>query len=428
LAESDQFPKQRLRFGPFEVDLRAGELWKAGKRRKLTGQPFSVLAILLERPGEVVTREELQKRLWPDTFVDVDHNLNTAINKIREALNDSSERPQFIETLSRRGYRFIAPVESVRPDPPLLPNGAESASSIASEAQSDGPAATTATPLAPVIAPGHARATYHSRFSRKTRMAGLSAIAIVALVVLYLLRPTVPPPRVIGMRQLTHDGTTKLGLRADSMPSEMFTDGTRVYFEKGDSVQNTVMQVSTMGGDSEQVPIPFHFVGLADLSVSQSKLLLYTPVNATETLNVLWTMPLPTGQPQSNGKLAVYDAAWSPDGDWLYYTIGSDLWAARNDESQPRKLLSGEGLLTCLRFSHDGQRIRFSAFDEVRKTTSVWEAICGLCCKDGMRLAAHGLPTGSTSYLLRREGVAGIFGRCGNSGSGGGKPTPSRCG
>lgn len=374
MAESDQFPKQRLRFGPFEVDLRAGELWKAGKRRKLTGQPFSVLAILLERPGEVVTREELQKRLWPDTFVDVDHNLNTAINKIREALNDSSERPQFIETLSRRGYRFIAPVESVRPDPPLLPNGAESASSIASEAQSDGPAATTATPLAPVIAPGHARATYHSRFSRKTRMAGLSAIAIVALVVLYLLRPTVPPPRVIGMRQLTHDGTTKLGLRADSMPSEMFTDGTRVYFEKGDSVQNTVMQVSTMGGDSEQVPIPFHFVGLADLSVSQSKLLLYTPVNATETLNVLWTMPLPTGQPQSNGKLAVYDAAWSPDGDWLYYTIGSDLWAARNDESQPRKLLSGEGLLTCLRFSHDGQRIRFSAFDEVRKTTSVWEA------------------------------------------------------
>jgi len=77
---------------------------EAGRRRKLTGQPFSVLAILLERPGEVVTREELQKRLWPDTFVDVDHNLNTAINKIREALNDSSERPQFIETLSRRGF------------------------------------------------------------------------------------------------------------------------------------------------------------------------------------------------------------------------------------------------------------------------------------------------------------------------------------
>src|ERR1700751_360878 len=104
---------QLLRFGNFEVNLRAGELWKEGRKRKLTGQPFSVLAILLERPGEVVSREELQKRLWPDTFVDVDHSLNTAINKIREALNDSSEHPRFIETLSRRGYRFVAPVEAV---------------------------------------------------------------------------------------------------------------------------------------------------------------------------------------------------------------------------------------------------------------------------------------------------------------------------
>src|SRR5205814_6071021 len=89
----------------------AGELRKAGPRLKLTGQPFQVLATLLERPGEVVTREQLQKRLWPDTFVDVDHNLNTAINKIRDALGDSAENPRFVETLSRRGYRFVAPVE-----------------------------------------------------------------------------------------------------------------------------------------------------------------------------------------------------------------------------------------------------------------------------------------------------------------------------
>ena len=99
-----------VRFGAFEVDLRAGELRKDGAKLKLTGQPFQVLTILLEQPGEVVTREELQKRLWPDTFVDVDHNLNTAINKIREVLGDSAESPRFVETLPRRGYRFIAPV------------------------------------------------------------------------------------------------------------------------------------------------------------------------------------------------------------------------------------------------------------------------------------------------------------------------------
>ena len=101
-----------LRFGNFEVDLRSGELRKAGAKLKLSGQPFQVLSILLERPGEVVTREELQKRLWPDTFVDVDHNLNTSINKIREVLGDSAESPRYVETLPRRGYRFIGELES----------------------------------------------------------------------------------------------------------------------------------------------------------------------------------------------------------------------------------------------------------------------------------------------------------------------------
>ena len=101
---------QAVRFATFEVDLRAGELHKNGLKLKLGGQPFQVLAILLERPGGVVTREELQKRLWPDTFVDVDHNLNTAINKIREVLGDSAENPRFVETLARRGYRFIGAV------------------------------------------------------------------------------------------------------------------------------------------------------------------------------------------------------------------------------------------------------------------------------------------------------------------------------
>ena len=88
-----------LRFEDFEVDLRSGELRKAGVKLKFGGQPFQVLSILLEQPGDVVTREELQKRLWPDTFVDVDHNLNTAINKIREVLGDSAENPHFVETL-----------------------------------------------------------------------------------------------------------------------------------------------------------------------------------------------------------------------------------------------------------------------------------------------------------------------------------------
>jgi DNA-binding winged helix-turn-helix (wHTH) protein len=102
-----------VRFGTFEADLSARQLRKSGVRIKLQRQPFEILAMLLERPGELVTREDVQQRLWPtDTFVDFDHGVNTAINRLREALGDSAENPRFIETVPRRGYQFIAPIES----------------------------------------------------------------------------------------------------------------------------------------------------------------------------------------------------------------------------------------------------------------------------------------------------------------------------
>jgi len=110
-----------VRFGVFELDLGAGELRKSGVKLRLQGQPFQVLALLLEHAGEVVTREELQQKLWPsDTFVDFDHSLNTAINKVREALGDSASSPRYVETLARRGYRFIAPLQSQPPSPEII--------------------------------------------------------------------------------------------------------------------------------------------------------------------------------------------------------------------------------------------------------------------------------------------------------------------
>ena len=106
-------PLSVLYFGLFEVDLRSGELRKQGVRIKLQEQPFHVLTLLLQRPGDLVTREELRLQIWQsDTFVDFDNGLNTSINKLREALGDSADNPRFIETLPRRGYRFIAPVSS----------------------------------------------------------------------------------------------------------------------------------------------------------------------------------------------------------------------------------------------------------------------------------------------------------------------------
>ncbi len=120
---TDPQPARRYRFGAFEADAATGELRRLGILIKLNAQPFQVLLMLLERPGELLTREEICKELWPgDTFVDYEHGVNSAVNRIREALGDTASNPRFVLTLARRGYRFVAPVERISlgedPSPP----------------------------------------------------------------------------------------------------------------------------------------------------------------------------------------------------------------------------------------------------------------------------------------------------------------------
>ena len=127
------------RFASFELNLQSGELRQNGIRLRLTGQPFQVLALLVERAGEVVTREELHAKLWSqDTFVDFDHGLNNAVARIREELNDSSKKPRYIETIPRRGYRFIAPLPSTQA-PVIAPEIAEPADRPDQEAPEETP-------------------------------------------------------------------------------------------------------------------------------------------------------------------------------------------------------------------------------------------------------------------------------------------------
>jgi DNA-binding winged helix-turn-helix (wHTH) protein len=110
----------RIAFGPFEVDLHTGELWRSGLPRPLQEQPFRVLALLLERPGELVTRDEIRQRLWPEAlFTDFEHGLNKAVNKLRRALDDPVDDPRYVETLPRRGYRFRAALAGISGSPPV---------------------------------------------------------------------------------------------------------------------------------------------------------------------------------------------------------------------------------------------------------------------------------------------------------------------
>src|SRR6185312_8164774 len=135
-SQPDLRPTRRYRFGAFEADSATGELRRNGVRVRLHAQPFQVLAMLLERPGEMLTREEISRALWPEgTFVDYEHGVNSAVNRLRDALGDKASNPRFVETLARRGYRFVAPVERIVPNETALePSLAES--SPAAEANS----------------------------------------------------------------------------------------------------------------------------------------------------------------------------------------------------------------------------------------------------------------------------------------------------
>ena len=170
-----------VRFGPFEADLSSGELRKHGLRVKLQDQPFQILAMLLEHPGEVLTREELHRKLWAtDTFVDFDHGLNNAINRLREALNDSAEAPRFVETLPRRGYRFIAQVDNsaAAPTLPLL----DASSDVNAEALSH--AASEENPSVEVSPPAKSRRTIEKFWLAATGV----GVAAALVLCLYLVR------------------------------------------------------------------------------------------------------------------------------------------------------------------------------------------------------------------------------------------------
>src|SRR5271157_3237189 len=156
-----------VHFGAFEVDLRSAELRKHGLKLKIQEQPFQVLAMLLEQPGQIVTREELRKKLWPaDTFVDFEHGLNAAINKLRRALGDPADNPRFVETLHRRGYRFIAPVV-----------GADGG------AYAVAPMPSSATPVAAMSPSLGETAVRDRRYSRRWKILVPAAVILVAAAI-----------------------------------------------------------------------------------------------------------------------------------------------------------------------------------------------------------------------------------------------------
>ena len=195
---------------------------------------------------------------------------------------------------------------------------------------------------------------------------------VAALVLAYLLRPALPAPSVTGVIQLTHDGVSKLGLPTNP-PPPMVSDGARVYFTEGGMSTQKIMQVSTQGGDSIPVQVPFPLAGAADISANGSELLIWGPPFKGPNASA-WILPVPGGQPRRVGDLLASDIAFSSDGVGMYYSSGSDIYLAGKDGSGARKILTSEGAPYWIRVSPDGRRIRFSVQDRKLTTSSLWEA------------------------------------------------------
>ncbi len=333
----------KVSFGLYELDRDARELRKRGVLIRLQDQPFRVLAILTGRPGELVTREELQELIWgKETFVDFDQSLNKAVNRIREALNDDASTPQYIETVPRRGYRFIAPVEvPVKENPQPIPSDARS-----EIVHTPGALESQALPLPNTKAKDVANP---SRIRWRFALATFAFIFVAMLILAIWRAAPTSQPRIVNSVQLTNDGLTKCCLA---------TDGSRIYFS-----EQGIKQISVTGGDPTAITAPSlqGLLTVIDLSHDTSRLLVTAQVSGMQAY--LWSVPVSGSSPRPLNDVPIGPdfggAKWSPDGDRLVYANGSDLRIAQSDGSEPRKLVTVKGVVSDPVWSPDGKSVRF---------------------------------------------------------------------
>ncbi|HEX4155407.1 MAG TPA: winged helix-turn-helix domain-containing protein [Acidobacteriaceae bacterium] len=360
----------KLTFGLFEVDLATGELWKAGFRIKLQSQPFKVLAALLERPGQIITRDELQDRLWgKDTVVDFDHSLGTAINKIREALGDSAENPRFIETLAKRGYRFIAPVRVAS-----VPRAANVAAGAAVSPLDVDSAEIGPEPFAAqLIAAGSRRASL-GRNQRRSVLAIAAVLVVSAIVASYLLgsaRSTILPPHIT---QLTHSGHLAPGVEITENLAAATTDGVHLFAPIIDSGHYGIGAVALSGGAIAPLNIPAEVAAptLGDISPDGSRLLLRDHLSP-ESEQPLWVVPTIGGSALRVGDVLAHDATWMPDGNHILYASGNDLYLTELPSTHPQLYASLPGRAFWLRWEPNGNLLRFTIIDPIAHTLSLWQ-------------------------------------------------------
>ena len=338
-------PPRQVGFAEFELDLQTAELRNNGHKFIMQEQPFQVLVVLLEHPGQLVTREELTRRLWPSgTFVDFELGLNRVVNRLRQTLGDSADHPRFIETLPRKGYRFIEPVTA------LPARSAESETRVADQE----PSTTQVRSELP---------TTELRPRRlRLLLFGACLVIAVGLFGLQPWRPSRNPSKLLNFSQLTSDSSAKQG--------PLVADGSRIYATQLlPGYRHALVQIPEKGGEAMPFPTSLKEPRVQDISPDGSDLLVVADEGPG-----LWIVPIAGGSPRRVGTFIAYVASWHPDGKQIVYGTGHEVWTVQKDGARPRKLLSVGGYILHLRFSPDGQTLRFTVLDEAHQSTSLCEA------------------------------------------------------
>jgi DNA-binding winged helix-turn-helix (wHTH) protein/Tol biopolymer transport system component len=395
--------KEICQFGPYRLDVGGFTLKRGDEAVSLPPKLFELLAVLVLKGGDIVTKEELFQAVWPDAFVE-ESNLTQSIFSLRRRLGKTEAGDDYIQTVPRRGYRLNVRVTRVIPADRTFEDLPKSQLSPPIDA-----------PTVVIAAENLQPVTRHSPMLLWLVPIFLILIAAVSTVVLLRLLPS--HVEEVSYLELTRDGMDKRG-SAHTMAgptAALATDGARIYFTEGTTGGTKLAQVSVSGGETATIPLPFAMTQLLEYSAARSELLVGGN-SGPYSLHHLWAVSLPGGTSHPIGDFEASDGAWSPDGSEIAFTSGTALYKSSSDGAQVRLIAKLPGIGWRPRWSPDARNLRLTILDKASKGASLWEVgadgsnlhlllpgwnqpssqCCGAWSKDGKRFIFQATHEGRT--------------------------------